>query len=143
MTGTRTTTRGFQPVPTITEKYEFARLFRRTASITIPTAAARFRPVRDKCDKSVSRLLPSRTSHRLGVQQLDQLVDAQFGLPKNREQGSWRNDLASMYGNDHESIQAWSPIVVVTSARVGEKETAALERGADGFAGNSRRLRQR
>jgi hypothetical protein len=48
-----------------------------------------------------------------------------------------------MHRNDYESIQASSPIVAVTSTRVGENETAALERGADGFAGSSRRLRQR
>jgi len=42
---------------------------------------------------------------RLGVQQLDQLIDAQLGLPKNREQCFRRNDLARMYGNDYKSIQ--------------------------------------
>jgi hypothetical protein len=63
---------------------------------------------------------------RLRVQQLDQFVDAQISLPKNRKQCSRRNDFAGMDRNDHESIQTWSPIVEVTFPRVGENETAAL-----------------
>jgi hypothetical protein len=43
MAGTRTTTRGFQPIPTVTEKCYSVRLFRHTSSRMAPDPD-RFRP---------------------------------------------------------------------------------------------------
>jgi len=48
MAGSRTQARGFQPIPSVTEKCYSVRLFRRNGSPIVPPDPDRFRPVRDK-----------------------------------------------------------------------------------------------